>query len=214
MHILIYGLVIGGIIILAAALIPVTKLIRQLAAGTVRSNWILLAVLICLFILGYFAYAATFQGIPTKAADYIVPAIFFLGAWFVLLVSVLSLQTAIDIKRISILEGEVISDPLMGIYNRRYLERRLVEEIARARRYNLPLATLLIDLDRFKTINDTHGHPTGDRVLCHLGKLITDIIRASDIAARYGGDEILVISPNTTAETAGKLAERLRHALE
>lgn len=105
-------------------------------------------------------------------------------------------------------------DPLVGIYNRRYLDRRIKEEIVRACRYALPLAVLLIDVDRFKRINDKHGHQAGDLVLSRLGELIFQTIRQSDIAARYGGEELLIIAPNTTVSSAGALAERLRQRVE
>jgi diguanylate cyclase (GGDEF)-like protein len=72
----------------------------------------------------------------------------------------------------------------------------------------------MIDIDHFKSINDEFGHQVGDRVLAGLGKLIADSCRDSDIAARYGGEEILTIEPNTAASSAGQFAERLRRAVE
>ncbi|MBT8333667.1 MAG: GGDEF domain-containing protein, partial [Deltaproteobacteria bacterium] len=126
----------------------------------------------------------------------------------------LSLQTAADLGRLLLLEHENITDPVVGIFNRRYLNRRLDEESARARRYNLPLAVLLIDIDRFKLINDTYGHQVGDVVLNNLGDLLLQAIRPSDIAARYGGEEMFIIAPNTTSDSAGVLAERIRQHIE
>jgi len=130
----------------------------------------------------------------TAWLDLIVPSVFFFGAGFVWLTATLSLHTAIDIRRVTVLEHENITDPLIGIYNRRYLDRRLQEEFIRARRYSLPLSVLLLDIDHFKRVNDAYGHQVGDLVLSYLGKLLLSAIRATDIIARYGGEEILIRS--------------------
>ena len=208
------GLVIAGACILIGALIPVRRLMAQLPAGNMRSRWSILTGLITLFIIGYISYAVAFWGKHTSLLDLIVPSVFFLGAGFVLLTASLSLQTATDIRRVTILERESITDPVTGVFNRRYLDRALAKECALARRYLLPLSVLLIDIDNFKIINDVYGHQVGDLVLNYLGKLLLQTIREVDIAARYGGDEILVIAPNTPITLAGALAERLRKYVE
>ncbi|MFH2123760.1 MAG: GGDEF domain-containing protein [Pseudomonadota bacterium] len=102
----------------------------------------------------------------------------------------------------------------MGIYNRRYLDRRLSEEIERARRYKVPFSIFLLDIDYFKKVNDTYGHQIGDMVLKKLGAVIVDSVRELDVAVRYGGEEILVILPNTKVVNAVELAERLRQKVE
>jgi diguanylate cyclase (GGDEF)-like protein len=214
LNLLANGLVIAGACVLVGALFRVRRLIAQLPSGQVRLRWYTLMGLIALFIVGYISYAAAFWSHPTTWPDLIVPGVFFFGAGFVWLTAALSLQTATDVRRVTILEHESISDPLLGIYNRRYLDRRLAEECARARRYSLPLSLLLIDIDHFKPINDAYGHQVGDLVLNYLGKLVLQCIRASDIAARYGGDEVLIIAPNTTTSYAAALAERLRQHME
>jgi diguanylate cyclase (GGDEF)-like protein len=208
------GLVIAGVGVLTVALIPVRQLITQLPARQMRSRWYTMTGLIALFIVGYISYVVTFWSRHAAWPDLIVPGVFFFGAGFVWLTATLSLQTATDVRRVMLLERENITDPLIGIYNRRYLDRRLEEECARARRYTLPLSVLLIDIDHFKRINDTYGHQVGDHVLTYLGKLLLQVIRESDIAARYGGEEILIIAPNTTTSTAASLAERLRQHVE
>jgi len=113
-----------------------------------------------------------------------------------------------------VLEQESITDPLMGIYNRRYLERRLTSEVARASRYGMPLSVLLLDIDHFKRINDSYGHQVGDVVLAELAQLIVNTVRTTDIVTRYGGEEIMVIAPSTPLRTAANLAERLRKIIE
>ena len=211
---LVDGLVVAGACVLIGALIPVRQIIMQLPPGQIRHRWYILTGLIFIFILGYIGYATAFWNHATTWLDLLVPAVFFFGACFVWLTTVLSLQTANDIRRVTILERENISDPLIGIYNRRFLDRRLEEECARARRYSLPLSVLLIDIDHFKRINDVNGHQVGDHVLSYLGKLLLQAVRDSDIVTRYGGDEILIITPNSAAPFAGILAERLRQHVE
>jgi diguanylate cyclase (GGDEF)-like protein len=103
-----------------------------------------------------------------------------------------------------------LSDFLTGWHNRRYLETRLKEELARAHRHSLSVACLLIDVDRFKQVNDTHGHLAGDRMLREIARRIETHIRASDTAARFGGDEFAILLAETGRAEAVKLAERIR----
>jgi diguanylate cyclase (GGDEF)-like protein len=195
--------------------VPVRAIIQQLPAGNVRNRWKTLSGLICMFIAGYILYAFL-HGPSTinSIAALVVPGIFLGGAIFVFMVCSLSLETAIDLRRIFLLEMETITDPLMGIYNRRYLDRRLLEEFQRARRYDLPFSVFLLDIDFFKKINDTHGHQIGDMVLKKLAAVIVDSVREFDIVVRYGGEEILVILPNTRVANAFELAQRLRQKVE
>ena len=108
-----------------------------------------------------------------------------------------------ELKKIS------ITDPLTGLLNRRYLQERMSEEIERFRRHTLPLSLIMIDLDDFKSINDTLGHITGDEVLKIASRSIRDTIRTIDVAARYGGEEFSVILPQTSKEDAHIIAERI-----
>jgi diguanylate cyclase (GGDEF)-like protein len=205
------GMIVVGAGVLIMSLAPVRAIIQQLPDGTVRSRWKTLCVLIIIFIGGYLVYALLSpQGSIHSLTDLVVPGIFFGGAIFVYQVCSLSLKTARDLQQMYILEQETITDPLMGIYNRRYLEKRLTEESLRASRYEQPFSIFLLDIDRFKTINDTYGHPLGDIVLKKLAKAIVGSVREVDVVIRYGGEEILVILPNTTMEHAVDLAERLR----
>ena len=103
-------------------------------------------------------------------------------------------------------------DPLTGFFNHRYLHERLSEEIVRAVRYRRPLSVLMLDLDDFKLVNDSFGHVYGDRVLVHVAELVRSMLRASDVATRYGGDEFAVILPETGHDDAARIAERLLDA--
>ena len=107
------------------------------------------------------------------------------------------------------LEQMVVSDPLTGLHNRRYLMDRLTQEMQRADRHNEPLAFAMIDLDGFKPINDQFGHVVGDKVLRAVGNAVSRCVRVSDIAARYGGDEFAVILPQTPPEGAMRVVERM-----
>ena len=179
-----------------------------------RSNWRILRTLIFTFIAGYVAYTVFFWNNEGTILELVVPVVFFLGACFVWLVNTLSMHTAFDLRRVADLELETMTDSLTGIYNRRYLDRRLKEEVDRALRYDLPLSVLLLDIDHFKLINDQYGHQAGDLVLSSMGKLIMGIARTSDIVARYGGEEFLVIGTSTPLANAPIFAERLRRTVE
>lgn len=107
-----------------------------------------------------------------------------------------------------------VEDPLTGLYNRRYLDRQLEKEIARARRQNLPLCVAICDLDFFKETNDRFSHLVGDQVLRKVATLLRQTLRTSDVLARFGGDEFVVILPDTDLHGAEALAERLRAAVQ
>lgn len=106
-----------------------------------------------------------------------------------------------------------ITDSITGLYVRRYFDERLHQESSRAARYNTELSVLVLDLDRFKEINDTYGHTVGDEVLHAVAQAILRGTRDSDIAARWGGDEFAVLLPETGADAAERTADRIREAV-
>lgn len=104
-------------------------------------------------------------------------------------------------------------DALTGLYNHRYFYEQLSHEIDRSVRYGQPLTVLLMDMNNFKQINDSYGHIVGDKFLGLVGQIIARQIRASDVGARYGGDEFVVILPNTSADEARITADKLASAV-
>ena len=104
-------------------------------------------------------------------------------------------------------------DPLTGIANRQTVLTRVEEELARAARYRRPLSLILVDLDHFKRFNDSHGHAAGDVILRQVAQLLAANVRAVDLAGRYGGEEFLVVLPETDPDAAASLAEKLRRII-
>lgn len=101
-------------------------------------------------------------------------------------------------------------DKQTGLYNRRRLDELLAKEIDRAQRYTRPLSVIILDIDKFKTINDTLGHLTGDIVLQETADLLKSSVRSSDLVGRWGGDEFIIICPETALDKGVLLAERIR----
>jgi diguanylate cyclase (GGDEF)-like protein len=106
------------------------------------------------------------------------------------------------------------TDALTGLHNRRSFDERLDMELARTQRYGAPCALVMIDLDRFKSANDRHGHQAGDEILRHVSAILTSEKRAGDLIARYGGEELVAILPHTTGAEAFVWAERVRARFE
>jgi diguanylate cyclase (GGDEF)-like protein len=107
-----------------------------------------------------------------------------------------------------------ICDRMTGLFNRGYFDERVLEEVSRASRYNRPLTLVMIDIDHFKTFNDSHGHSAGDEALRILASIMRSSFRQSDITARYGGEEFVVILPETDATVSTEKLEKLRQLIE
>ncbi|MDQ3929898.1 MAG: GGDEF domain-containing protein, partial [Chloroflexota bacterium] len=125
-------------------------------------------------------------------------------------------QLQVKLKEVTSLQEQLreqaLRDPLTGLFNRRYLEETLGLELAGSGRAQQPLSLVLLDVDRFKQINDTYGHHAGDRMLKALAQLLTANTRAGDVVSRYGGEEFVVVLPGATAEDAEQRAEEWREA--
>lgn len=116
-------------------------------------------------------------------------------------------------ERARSLDARATTDPLTGLYNRRKFDRSMATEILRAHRYGTPLSLILYDIDHFKTINDTGGHQAGDNVLIKLSRFVAARIRDSDVQARWGGEEFVILCPGSTGPMACQLAGNLRDAI-
>jgi diguanylate cyclase (GGDEF)-like protein len=132
------------------------------------------------------------------------------------LLSIFAQQATIAIKNARLfaeVQHLAITDPLMGIYNRRYFFSAATREYERARRHHHPLAVIIADLDDFKQINDRYGHPVGDRVLQEVSSVFRRELRSIDLLARYGGEEIVMLLPETECSGVITVVERLRSRL-
>ncbi len=126
-----------------------------------------------------------------------------------------SRNTLLDILvKNRLLEKEVNRDELTGVFNKRYLMNRLHHEYNWSIKYGVRTCVAFMDIDSFKTVNDTFSHSAGDYVLRNIGKILRKNIRAQDIAARFGGEEFVVIFPSTKAFEAAYLANKIRYAIE
>lgn len=123
--------------------------------------------------------------------------------------------------RLTIIQNELselrvreMQDALTGVFNRRYLDKRLKIELAAARETDKPLSLVIADIDHFKGINDTYGHTAGDGVLKHFAKLLRSNMKGKDMVARYGGEEFCIILPQTALDNAVRVSEQIRQELE
>ena len=107
-----------------------------------------------------------------------------------------------------------VTDPLTGLLNRRYLEERLSEEIKRSKRHRFSMSLMMLDVDNFKTYNDSFGHPAGDSALKAVAEILKETLRGADVAARYGGEEFAILLPQTSSEEAAQIGERIRRRIE
>ncbi|MFQ5760294.1 MAG: DUF484 family protein [Acidiferrobacterales bacterium] len=126
-------------------------------------------------------------------------------------VSAMCIDNVVNRER---LKADGLTDPLTGVANRRFFERRLHEELTRWSRRGGSLICMLVDIDHFKQVNDTFGHQAGDRVLRQVADLLGKDLRASDVLARYGGEEFVLLLPETSEKQGSAIAERLRHVVE
>ncbi len=126
-------------------------------------------------------------------------------------------QTAIAIERASLYQKMTelsITDDLTKLFNTRYLNRTIEIEIQRSSRYHTSLSLIFMDIDYFKQINDHYGHLVGSKVLVEIGQLLIKSLRSVDIVARYGGDEFVIVLPQTPPGAATQIAERMRKGIE
>jgi diguanylate cyclase len=211
----------------AAVVGVVLCLLAVLLDWHVARSWYLWAYVLPLPVL---LVAGLARGVLINALVYAgVCAALFMGTWPIeppelrwdIALSLLGLNAVaalyeyVRAEHASTLHHVMSTDGLTELWNRRTFEAVLQSEVTRAQRYERPLTLLLFDIDEFKAVNDTHGHPAGDRVLKELAELVSDTVRTSDHVARLGGDEFAIVTPETAMEYddepgAETLARRLR----
>lgn len=207
-------IIIFGILLLLASFVPLSRIIEILPLGLTRKVWGGMAFLIGLSIVGYLIFFGInyIEG-PDHHEDWLISLICLSASIFVLCACMISHSTVKEVSRIAELELAVLIDPLTELYNRRHILALLERECLRARLLHSPLSVLLLDIDRFKKINDTQGHQAGDFVLREFSRLFASI-EDSCFTGRYGGEEFLILLPDTTQFKASQIGERLRYVIE
>jgi diguanylate cyclase (GGDEF)-like protein len=199
------------------------ELARELQKIEKRDWWVwgysIFAVLLLAFAVITFSFPAVRWGAEAifkiNQADVVLGLIA-----LVVLFNIYAISQAILIKRLrrqlaekqghsDLLRSLAMVDPLTGLYNRRFAEQRLAAEVARSERKGHPLTILTLDLNNFKQINDTYGHPAGDLVLQEFAARLNNVIRGGDLAVRLGGDEFLVLLPECTSQQLQLVLGRL-----
>lgn len=210
----------GGALLLALLLIQLAQMAwamsKQWDAMPGRGKFVLMAGMsLCAIALPLKAQTATLGHIGTAPATDV-----YLTLPFFLTVDLMAMVFCSFGIAMMVLEKEAASshrlaftDDLTGLYNRRYVQHALEQQVAQALRMQQPLSLLLIDVDFFKRINDTYGHLCGDQVLRDLAVCLNQLLRAGDIVGRWGGEEFMIILPLTDAAGASALAERVRAAV-
>ena len=204
-----------SIALLLASLFPIRWIYQMLPRGFARSTWRSMSILILLSAVGVtvFLHINSTEG-PNHHEDWLVSLVFLAGSIFVVTVCTLALSTAKDLSKIAALEFAAIVDPVTELFNRRHIMALLDAQCQLSSEHNSPFSILLIDIDNFKAINDTFGHRAGDIVLKELGRVIARIIPDYRCIGRYGGEEFLVILPQSASSDAWVVAERLRSAVQ
>ena len=153
--------------------------------------------------------------LPTTVVVHLDRVHAFLAIVLAVVAGAAALREQLDraLGRAEVLRTQAISDPLTGLANRTAGNERLDDESSDARRRRWPLAIVLFDIDHFKAINDTHGHLVGDEVLIATAEVISAAVRPRDLLVRWGGEEFLIVLPETTGDEAMEIAERARRAL-
>jgi len=188
--------------------------LRELASLHASLRGLLfLALLLTVALLTYIFVRVRLVGEVLSPLDFASMCLFALAAVLLCYVQLrclrqLRCETRRKVERLTFV------DPLSGAYNFRYLRQRLKEEFARARRLREPLAVVFLDFDHFKDVNDTFGHAEGNAVLEKIGGALRRAVRGEDFVGRLGGDEFLVVLPQTTRDGAVRAAERLKATLD
>jgi len=172
-----------------------------------------LALLLTLALLAYIFVRLVLLAHALSSVEFASMSLFALAAVLLCYVQLRCLRQLRHETRRGV-ERLTFVDPLSGVYNFRYLRQRLGEEFQRAARLREPLSVVFLDFDRFKEVNDTFGHAEGDAVLEKIGAALRQNVRGEDFVGRLGGDEFLLVLPQTPREGAARVAQRIKQALD
>jgi diguanylate cyclase (GGDEF)-like protein len=199
------------------------ELAREFRKIEKRDRWVWAFSIFVVFVLAFAVMALSFPAVRRGEETLFkisMPDVFFGLIALAAVLSAFVLSQATLIKRLrrqlaekqghsDLLRNLAMVDPLTGLYNRRFAEQRLAAEVARSERKGHPLTILTLDLNAFKQINDTYGHPAGDLVLQQFAARLNNVIRGGDLAVRLGGDEFLVLLPECTSQQLQLVLGRL-----
>lgn len=183
-------------------------------AGAIAGTGVLLVSALMVTTSVWREVAAT-GTMPIDATYYLARVHGFLAALLALTAALSGMREELHraLARAEVLNERATTDPMTGLANRWAGQERLAKERSAAQRYGRPLSIILVDLDHFKAINDAHGHVAGDGVLEIVANVLRHTVREVDLVVRWGGEEFLIIAPDTGVEAAGQLAERCRTAI-
>lgn len=205
--------VFAGMLLLAVSLRPTGMLKGQVKYQS--SGWKILYYLIVFFIIGYGLFIFTLAENPITPPVLIVALILFGGGAFVVIVTKMSVNSIENEQRIAALERHrALHDELTDLPNRTLLQERIEQAIKLSDRNSQPFTVLLMDLDRFKEINDTLGHHYGDVLLQLVAPRLRESVRSSDTVARLGGDEFVVVLPGAGIDQAIGISDKIFHAID
>lgn len=180
-----------------------------------RRAWLaMVGLLIVVLGLGTYSTVHRLLSHVVDAAVIVDATVNLLGAAIIFAAILLSRLTADDVLKVAELERAAYTDKLTGLPNRRSFDGAFPDQVEIARRRNQPLVLIMLDIDRFKRVNDENGHEWGDRVLAHLGKLLAAHKRKGDTVFRIGGEEFAILAPHTQVAQGRATAERLRLVIE
>jgi diguanylate cyclase (GGDEF)-like protein len=208
-----FALVVVGIFFLLLSLRSARNILKEQDAN--RIGWLVLFALILLFITGYVFFAYTLLGKQATTLSEILSVMLFGGGLFVILVVNMSLGSLREMMNIARRERfRAMHDELTGLPNRSYLYEQMRKYLADASYKNEKLIVLLMDLDRFKDINDTLGHHYGDELLRRISPMLSSCVSESGIVARVGGDEFAIVLPRTNIQGAIRVINKIASSVE